>query len=267
MNPHRLGSLLTGILLALALAGCATNPGAATGGTAVPATPADTSRTSLDWAGTYYGVLPCADCAGIATTVTLDPDDTFRSRLHYLGKGGAAFDTHGRFTWDAAGSSITLDGNDPARYLVGENRLIRLAQDGSRITGPLASHYELAKGPVAFTGTRWELLAAGDHTAPANAAASFLVFDAEHRVHGSDGCNVVTGSYAADSSTGQLELHQLATTRRFCVHAMQVADAFADALGATRAYAIDGGELTLKAADGATVARFLAVPSADDARR
>jgi hypothetical protein len=51
--------------------------------------------------------------------------------------------TEGRFTWNTAGNTITLE--DGAQYLVGEGHLTRLALDGARITGTLADRYVLAK--------------------------------------------------------------------------------------------------------------------------
>ncbi len=36
-----------------------------------------TSQNSLDWAGVYEGVLPCADCPGIQTRLTLSRDETY----------------------------------------------------------------------------------------------------------------------------------------------------------------------------------------------
>lgn len=131
-----------GLALMLALAGCATAPAAP-----APTASGDNARTSLDWAGTYHGVLPCADCAGIATTVTLAADGSYRTELRYLGKPDGQFHSAGHFTWNAAGSTVTLEGSESARYFVAENRLIRLARDGTRITGPLAAHYVLTKTP------------------------------------------------------------------------------------------------------------------------
>jgi uncharacterized lipoprotein NlpE involved in copper resistance len=37
-----------------------------------------TSQTSLDWDGSYAGVVPCADCAGIETFITIN-EDLFRT--------------------------------------------------------------------------------------------------------------------------------------------------------------------------------------------
>lgn len=105
------------------------------------------ARSALDWAGTYRGVLPCADCEGIATVVTLEDDGTYQTRSEYLGRGGVAFEEKGRFNWNAAGNTVTLGESEPALYFVAENRLIRRAQDGSPITGPLADAYVLEKDP------------------------------------------------------------------------------------------------------------------------
>ena len=45
-----------------------------------------TSDMSLDWAGVYEGVLPCADCDGIETTLELKKDHTYVATYKYIGK-------------------------------------------------------------------------------------------------------------------------------------------------------------------------------------
>ena len=42
------------------------------------------AETSLDYRGTYRGVLPAADCPGIETTLTLKPDGTYSLHEEYL---------------------------------------------------------------------------------------------------------------------------------------------------------------------------------------
>jgi len=137
------------LFTALAIGGC-TMPNASTA--TVNPDPAHNARNALDWAGAYRGVLPCADCEGIETLVVLASDGTYSTRSKYLGKGDNHFSEQGRFTWNEAGNTITLTGQSPARYFVGENQLIRLALDGSRITGGLAQHYVLAKIAEGVTG-------------------------------------------------------------------------------------------------------------------
>jgi uncharacterized lipoprotein NlpE involved in copper resistance len=106
------------------------------------------SRTSLDWNGTYKGVVPCADCEGIETEISLGLDMTYTIRTRYLGKGDQkALKEKGKFSWDEAGSVITLLGiqNGPTKYQVGENHLTQLDLKGNRIVGPLAKKYVLTK--------------------------------------------------------------------------------------------------------------------------
>ena|SRR5690554_8196743 len=45
-----------------------------------------TAQNSLDWQGTYSGVLPCADCSGMETQLTLNEDHTYVLTDTYLGE-------------------------------------------------------------------------------------------------------------------------------------------------------------------------------------
>ncbi len=105
------------------------------------------SGNSLDVEGTYKGILPCADCEGIETEITLNKDLTFVKRIKYLGKDNKVFEENGSFSWNPAGNTITLSGikNAPNQYFVGENKLQQLDMEGSKITGDLAGKYILTK--------------------------------------------------------------------------------------------------------------------------
>ena len=103
----------------------------------------DTSQNSLDWAGSYEGVLPCASCEGIQTLITLQSDNSFVQETVYLGKDEKILKLMGKAAWDEKGQKITLD--DGTQYLVGENQLIMLDTEGQRITGDLAANYVLKK--------------------------------------------------------------------------------------------------------------------------
>lgn len=106
-----------------------------------------TSEISLDWNGTYKGVLPCADCEGIDTELVINKDYTFVLKSIYLGKDEAVFETKGTFKWNDEGSEITTisENKDSRSYKVGENKLWHLDSDGNIITGDLAEHYILTK--------------------------------------------------------------------------------------------------------------------------
>lgn len=105
------------------------------------------ARNSLDWIGEYHGTLPCADCEGIHTTVTLNADGSFHIREEYLKNPKIVIENSGIFEWDDNGMEIELDGdNDFDRdFKVIEGGLIQLDLQGNVITGELANQYKLIK--------------------------------------------------------------------------------------------------------------------------
>ena len=104
----------------------------------------------LDWYGSYNGVLPCADCQGIKTRITLRKDNTFTKTVKYLGKDSRARFSRGTIQWDDQGSTITLaeSRGKAGRYKVGENILFHLDRNGNMITGDSAQKYQLMKNAV-----------------------------------------------------------------------------------------------------------------------
>jgi heat shock protein HslJ len=101
--------------------------------------PADlhTSQNSLDWAGAYEGVVPCADCPGIKTRLTLNRDGTYERMTQYLERQGTAETVRGLFTWQANGNAITLDEHGGGQqYSVDEGHLSLLYRDGGRGGSP-----------------------------------------------------------------------------------------------------------------------------------
>jgi uncharacterized lipoprotein NlpE involved in copper resistance len=108
----------------------------------------DTSQNALDWNGVYKGVLPCANCEGIETELSLLLNGTFVLKTKYLGKGsGEINEIKGVFSWDESGSIVVLSGLDysPNEYKVGENQLFQLDRQGEVVKGDLASLYILKK--------------------------------------------------------------------------------------------------------------------------
>ena len=98
------------------------------------------SRNALDWPGAYEGVLPCADCPGIKTRLLLFADGRFELSTQYLDRQPAPQSASGRFSWNSAGSTVTLDAAGfGQQFQVGEGRLLQLNQDGSS-PGWNASH-------------------------------------------------------------------------------------------------------------------------------
>lgn len=118
--------------------------------TGIDSTIGDNSRVSLDWSGTYKGLLPCADCEGIEAVITLNEDETFHYEFVYLVPGDIplTFEQTGKFKWDSAGSKITFlleNSNDKLLFRVGENHLLMLDSFGEITEGTLADAYILNK--------------------------------------------------------------------------------------------------------------------------
>ncbi len=106
---------------------------------------AHNSQNSVDWQGTYTGVMPCADCPGIKTTIVLNNDLTFTYTGEYQERDTKVEDS-GKFMWHENGSVVHLMGKEVNMKLkVGENQLFSLDQDGKPIDGPLKEHYILKK--------------------------------------------------------------------------------------------------------------------------
>ncbi|MCH7415403.1 copper resistance protein NlpE [Belliella sp. R4-6] len=106
-----------------------------------------TALNSLDYMGIYKGVLPCADCEGIQTTVELGSGNSYTKKVIYLGKDDQeVIETSGTFSWNEGGNTITLnEEEEPNQYFVGENILFHLDMEGNRIEGELAEKYQLNK--------------------------------------------------------------------------------------------------------------------------
>lgn len=103
------------------------------------------AQNSLDYEGTYKGLLPTASGSGMEVTIVLT-EKSFTKTIVYVGKSDKAFEEKGTYKWDESGSIITLDGADvPNQYFVGENTLTQLDIEGKRIEGKLAASYILKK--------------------------------------------------------------------------------------------------------------------------
>src|SRR5690606_8076462 len=103
------------------------------------------SQNSLDWNGSYEATLPCADCTGIKTTITLIDNGTFNYVAEYLDKDYTAKDS-GDIMWHSNGSVVHLKGKDiNIKLKIVENGLVGLDTEGNEIDGPLKEHYNYKK--------------------------------------------------------------------------------------------------------------------------
>ncbi len=106
------------------------------------------AKDQFHYQGTYFGIIPCADCEGIETTIHINNDGTYVKKAKYLGKGDRNVkEVTGKFSWDDTGFIIILEGitDSPNKYYVSEGILTQLDMDGNIITGDLSHNYLLRK--------------------------------------------------------------------------------------------------------------------------
>lgn len=107
--------------------------------------------------------------------------------------------------------------------------------------------------------TYWKLILINDTevTVAENQREPHIIFNAESRVSGSDGCNRIMGSYLLDGD--KLTLDEMAGTKMACAEGAEQTRAFNDALMKVAAYTVHSDQLELRDATGLVVARFKAV--------
>ncbi len=91
-------------------------------------------------------MLPCADCAGIVTKITLRENGTYTLSEYYQGKSTQPIVSQGKLKWHEEDSSIELmQHRPPNRYAWRHGRLLKLDANHQVIDGPLAGNYRLEK--------------------------------------------------------------------------------------------------------------------------
>ena len=139
------------LALPLLLAACQTPSAPATDSTDTSTVvDSHTAENALDWPGRYAGLLPCADCEGIQTQLTLNADKTYVLEEYYVKNGRALHPSKatGRFQFDAKKPSlIRLENTSPTRvYFIGEGYAeARDAQSRDKISSQL--NYRLQQTP------------------------------------------------------------------------------------------------------------------------
>ena len=235
------------------------------------------ASNSLDWAGSYEGVIPCADCVGIDVTVNLKQDLTYSTRSNYLGKLARPLLDSGTFSWNKEGNSISLNGGKGGTimYLVQENKIIQLDANGKRITGNLSNKFILNKKVQATTAvsqsthtpdaklveTYWKLTELMGKPVPPpveNVKESRMILKKQGKgMQAFAGCNQITGKYALYQGNG-LRFENVAATLMACPD-MKLEDEFKKVLSTVDNYVIKGDTLSLRMAKLPMMARFQAV--------
>ena len=112
------------------------------------------AHNSLDWPGIYNGFLPCADCIGLKMSLALNKSGSYVLITQYVGKSPRDFVEKGKFDWGEKENTIVLTPRKNSakhQFFVGENMLIKLDDNGNRISGKLADRYILRRNDVTDT--------------------------------------------------------------------------------------------------------------------
>jgi heat shock protein HslJ len=194
-----------------------------------------TSKNSLDWSGAYAGVLPCADCPGIKTRLTLNRDGSYELSQQYLERQPAPTTVRGSFSWNAAGNAVALDAAGAGQqFAVGEGRLTQLNRDGTRDASNPPSRVLTAVPLAKSLGQTledhlWTLESATDSQGRRIDAVSLpqkrpVVFGfTESRVSIQGTCNRLFGGYRINAD-GTFEVQQMASGMMACEPALMQGD-------------------------------------------
>ena len=225
---------------------------------------AHNSNNSLDWAGIYSGILPCADCEGMRETVIyLKMDGSFIMNVKHLGESDESVETVGIVKWNSEGNTITLSGNDetdtPEKYFVGEEQLFYLDADGKRFSGDLADKYILRKADENLVERYWKLTELNGNPVNLTGKEAHIIFRIEgNRITGNGGCNSFFGGFETKIGN-RISFSQIGATQMACQN-LETESAFFKVLEAADNYIIvDGDKLVLNKARMAPLARFEAV--------
>ena len=233
--------------------------------------PAPSVRVALP--ATFAGVLPCADCMGIAHMLTLEPNGSYRLHRTYLGKPIEPMVEAGRWTADQYGRRIALQnstdstgnllffsvrGNSTLRQLDGKGQSIKSA--GNRDLRRMAK-VDTSQPTAALQDTYWKLVELGGQPVAMlpgqEREVRITLTSQDQRLMGFSGCNALSGSYAQNGAS--LKFDQLASSMRLCEPALNALERqVLYTLVATNGQRINGQRLTLLA-DEQVLARFEAV--------
>ena len=94
------------------------------------------------FAGLYAGIVPCADCPGIDTSIAFTPEGTYSMSETYQEEGGGSFVTKGTWTVREDGKTVLLDPEDKEERdrwyeIVSATELRALDRDGKAIDSKL----------------------------------------------------------------------------------------------------------------------------------
>ena len=131
---------LVPLALAISLTACKP-PAPAPAATVSPAT-APATQAPATITGAFSGSLPCADCAGIDSTLVLTADGKYNLTDAYQDKDHSSFISEGNYSLESGGKTLHLRPSNKDEYdgyyaIVSPTQLTMLDREGKAIEGQL----------------------------------------------------------------------------------------------------------------------------------
>ncbi|HOE39665.1 MAG TPA: copper resistance protein NlpE N-terminal domain-containing protein [Bacteroidales bacterium] len=212
----------------------------------------NSAKNTIDWAGTYWGIIPCADCPGIETKIKINSDESFVLTTNYLEVENSENIIEGKFTWTDNGNSIELsadsENENPTILKIEKNQIKYLNLDGKEIEGELADNYTLTKnGNSLVDNKKWKIIEICGEEVEGDENELFMNFNAEDaKVYAKVDCNLMDWEYEIHNKS-EIEFSQLTTTLMFCPDSLE--DQFIEAIKQADNISTDGKTLSINNAD------------------
>jgi hypothetical protein len=104
---------------------------------------------SLEFHGVFYGYLPCKDCDGIKTTLSLKQNNNYLLVTQPAKESSKEFYEKGKYNWNDENHTVVLTSRNESnirQYLIkDEGTLMLLNSDGSQMARNLADNYTLRR--------------------------------------------------------------------------------------------------------------------------
>jgi len=222
-----------------------------------------TAKSNL--AGTYSGLIPCADCDGINVQLSLSTDNTYKLSYQYLKNDKNTDNLNFEGTFNVAKNTLTLNGLDnkiyPTYFNISENSLTQLDLEGNVITGALAQNYVLVKTNKELVNKYWKLVEIYGKPVvmkDKNVKEPNITFrEEDNRVSGHLGCNSFTGTFQLKQGN-RIVFSNIVSTLRMCLggESMEIEKQMGEVLRTADSYSISGNTLILNRARMSPLAKF-----------
>ncbi len=104
---------------------------------------------SLEFHGIYYGYLPCSDCNGMKTTLSLKQNNNYLLVTQPAKESSREFYEKGKYSWDSEKKIVVLTPRNESsarKYKIeNDETLIQLSGDGSQMPGNEVDRYTLRR--------------------------------------------------------------------------------------------------------------------------